>query len=88
MSISSRISYKAVDKKSTFPTQTSYPSPKAKKVFGQYHNKPQLSARLVGVSSVTCRDGEKVFFLSMFICKDEPNTISTLMYFDIRDQDL
>jgi hypothetical protein len=65
MSISSRISYKvvdSVDKKSTFPTQTSYPSPKAKKVFGQYHNKPQLSARLVGVSSVTCRDGEKVPF--------------------------
>ena len=30
----------------------------------------------------------RFFFLSMFICKDEPNTISTLMYFDIRDQDL
>ena len=88
VSISSRISYTAVDsvdKKSTFPTQTSYPSPKAKKVFGQYHNIPQLSARLVGVSSVpTCRDDEKVpffrSFLSIFICKDEPNTISILCY--------
>ena len=46
----------------------------------------QLSTRLA-VSVPTCRDGEKVpffrSFLSIFICKDEPNTISTLI-FEIR----
>ena len=82
MSISSRISYKvvdSVDKKSTFPTQTSYPSPKAKKVFGQYHNyQPAWWVSLPSQPVETARRFRS--FLSMFICKDEPNTISILWY--------
>ena len=57
------------------------------KVFGQKHNsQPTWLSQSQPVGTAR-RFRSSVLFLSMFIC-DEPNTISTLMYFDIRDQDL
>ena len=58
------------------------------KVFGQKHDKPRPPGCLFRPNLSGRREGSVLrSFLSMFIC-DEPNTISTLMYFDIRDQDL
>ena len=74
VSISSRISYQAVDKKSTFPSHNSYPSPKAKTVFVQYHVIPQLSARLAVSSVPTCRDGKKILcFLDFHLQRSAEN---------------
>ena len=75
-------------RKVPFPRKLHIQAQRRKKSFGQYHNKPQLSAPPGGCLFRHLSRRREGFFLSMFICKDEPNTISTLMYFDIRDQDL